>query len=111
MGTLDKTMWVLLTKTCCGYSLEVLRTSDEYPQQMFLSRYKKTINMFWLKKVSYLELYLFLRETEALNVSAHYYQSIGRAVAIILVLASNLCSLLLWVLAFRVYISLATEFI
>ena len=36
------------------YSLEVPRrcrgASNEYPQHMFLSRNKKNIDMFWLKK-------------------------------------------------------------
>ena len=37
---------------CCGYSLEAPRrgASNEYPQHMFLSRNKKNIDTFWLKK-------------------------------------------------------------
>ena len=38
------------TKMCCGYSLEAPRqgTSNEYPQHMFSSRNKKTINLISL---------------------------------------------------------------
>ena len=43
------------TKTCYGYSLEVLRqgTSSEYRQHMFSWRNKKNIDTFGLKKASY----------------------------------------------------------
>ena len=47
----------------CGYSLEVPRrgASNEFPQHMFLSRNKKNIDTFWLKKVSYQELCIFVK--------------------------------------------------
>ena len=37
---------------CCGYSLEAPRrgASNEYPQHMFLSRNKKDISIFQMKK-------------------------------------------------------------
>ena len=40
------------------YSLEVPQqgASDEYPQHVFLSRNKKNIDRFWLKKAPYQEL-------------------------------------------------------
>ena len=43
---------------CCGYSLEAPRwgASNEYPQYMFLSRIKKNIDTFLLKKAPYQEL-------------------------------------------------------
>ena len=44
---------------CCGYSLEVPRQgpSDEYPQHMFLSRNKKNMDIFWLKKKHLIKSY------------------------------------------------------
>ena len=43
----------------CGYSLEAPRwgASNEYPQHIFLSRNKKNIDTFWLKKAPYQELW------------------------------------------------------
>ena len=43
---------------CCGYSLEAPRrgASNEYPQNMFLLRNKRTKDTFWLKKAPYQEL-------------------------------------------------------
>ena len=45
---------------CCGYSLEAPRrgASNEYPQHMFLSRIKKDISIFRMKKAPYLLLCL-----------------------------------------------------
>ena len=54
-----KIVFLFLYKNiCCGYSLEAPHqgASNEYPQHMFLSRNKKTIETFWLKKVPYQEL-------------------------------------------------------
>ena len=44
---------------CCGYSLEASQrgASNESPQHMFLSRNKKDISIFWMKKVPYLLLW------------------------------------------------------
>ena len=44
---------------CCGYSLEVPQrgASNEYPQHMFLSRSKKNIDTFWLKKKHLIKSY------------------------------------------------------
>ena len=44
---------------CCGYSLEAPQRGafNEYPQHMFLSRNKKDISSFRMKKVPYLLLY------------------------------------------------------
>ena len=41
----------------CGYSLEVAQrgTSNEYPQHMFLWRYKDNINTSWLNKAPVLQ--------------------------------------------------------
>ena len=47
----------------CGYSLEApcRGASNEYPQYMFSLRRKKITDTFWLRKVPYEELCIFLR--------------------------------------------------
>ena len=48
----------VLENICCGYSLEAPQrgASNEYPQHMFLSRNKKDISIFRMKKAPYLLL-------------------------------------------------------
>ena len=57
-GIRQKVFLFLDENICCGYSLEVPHwgTSYEYPQHMFLSRNKKNMASFWLKKAPYQEL-------------------------------------------------------
>ena len=62
-GYLDNYFSYFATKNvCCGYPLEAPQrgASNEYPQHMFPWKNKKNINIFPLKKMSYLELLIVL---------------------------------------------------
>ena len=49
-----------------------------FPQHMFLSRYKKNIDTFWLKKVSYQELCIFVKPFILADEECAFVNSVDR---------------------------------